>query len=153
MRAGKRLRLIPAHASTERRVAIVIEYQIGMTARTVQPGIYPALAFVDGGGDGHLRGIAIGVGGIGRYRFFVEALPQLSVRLTDMTLERVSAAGFVALESAPFVRPHGHMRYRLCYRPQSRSRGPAERDKQSYRREQHDGPECQLFLSFHRIQF
>jgi len=153
VRAGKRLRLIPAHASAERRIAVVIEYQIGMTARTAQPGIYPALVFVDGGSNGHLRSIAISVSGIGRNRFLIEALAQLSIGLTDMTLKRVPAPGFVAIESAPVVRPHGHTRYRLCYRPRSRFRGPAERDKQSYRREQHDGPECQLFLSFHRIQF
>lgn len=64
----------------------------------MQPAIDPVMIFANRSIDRHLGGVAIGVGGIGRDRFTIEALSQLCVSFPDMALESVTALSLVPCE-------------------------------------------------------
>lgn len=95
MRAGKGVRVVAAHAAADGLRAVVVEHQVGVPAGTMQPTIDPLVIFMNGSGDGHFGGGAIGVGGIRGDRLAIEALSQLCVSFPDMALESVAALSLV----------------------------------------------------------
>ena len=98
MRAGKGVRVVAAHAAADGLRAVVVEHQVGVPAGTMQPTIDPLAIFMNGSGDGHFGGGAIGVGGIRGDRLAIETFPQLSIGFPNMALEGMAALSLIACE-------------------------------------------------------
>ena len=113
MRAGKGVRVVAAHAAADGLHAVVVEHQVGVPAGTMQPTIDPLVIFMNGSGDGHFGGGAIGVGGIRGDRLAVEALSQLCVSFPDMALEGMAALSLIAVEVVASRGLESDMLYRL----------------------------------------
>src|ERR1700678_557705 len=96
-----RLRFAAVDGAPDRRRTVVVEHQIGVAARAVQPALDTILRCCDGRAHGSFSGLPVGVGRSAGYAALsLHALAQLIVGLADVLAENMAAGGFVLSEIA-----------------------------------------------------
>lgn len=89
------------HGPPNRRVAIVIQNQVGMSSITGQPTLYFCLGLRDRVADGLFRRVSVGVGGRARnIAFVLQTLLKLVVGAPDVLFQDVATRGFVLAQVA-----------------------------------------------------
>ncbi len=101
MGAGSGLIGITAQGAAERAIAVIVDYEIGMTSRAAQPTIDALAILLERDAYGGFSGGAIGPGGGGAdIALAAKTLAQLVVGTADVFAQGVAAGGFVLGEIA-----------------------------------------------------
>src|SRR4029077_7000535 len=96
-----RLVLATIHGAAKRILAIVVQNQVGMSARAVEPALDSSLRLCNRGAHRVLSGGAVRVcRRAGDVAFLVQTLAQLRIGLRHMLAQNVSAGGLVLAEVA-----------------------------------------------------
>ena len=96
-----RLVLATIHGAAKRILAIVVQNQVGMSARAVEPALDSSLRLCNRGAHRVLSGGAVGVSRrAGDVAFLLQTLAQLLIGLPNMLAQNVSAGGLVLAEVA-----------------------------------------------------
>ena len=92
---------VTSQGATDRvgRVSIIIDYQVRMPSRAVEPAVNFLVVLFDRRTDGPLGGFAIAPGrGSRDVALVTESLPKFSIRASNVFAKRVAAPGFVLRE-------------------------------------------------------
>src|ERR1700678_1922667 len=96
-----RLAFAAVDGAPHRGRTVVVDHQVGMAARAVQPALDTLLRSCESRAHGSFSGLAVGVGGsAGDAAFPFHALAQLIISLPHVLAENVAAGGFILAEVA-----------------------------------------------------